>query len=195
MSFNTDLFENNSIDKLDSMKFNQFSVTTNNPLEHSDPDTNYFNNNNHINNNDVCNQCKYYFSDTLNETTFTNDILSICSFNINSMSKNFLSFNELFLDDSKAKFDIIGICESKLSKDIENLFTLSGYSMFALSNKRNSGGLIFYVNSKFNNVIVRDDLSKITYDVEFLVIELTVGNLQVVVSMTYHRPGSNKVVF
>ena len=196
MSFDTGLFGNYSIDRLDSMKFSQFSATTNNPLEHSDPDTNYFiNDNNHISSNANCNQCKYYFSDTLNRTNFTNDMLSICSLNINSMSKNFLSFNELFHDDSKPEFDIIGICESKLSKDIETLFTLSGYSMFALSNKRNSGGLILYVNSKFDNVIVRDDLSKITYDAEFMVIELKVGNFQVVISMTYHRPGSNKVVF
>ena len=88
----TDLHENYNIDNLNLMKFSQFTAAIDNPLENSDPDTNYFDNaSSYISNNDVCNQCKYYFVDDLNKNNLSNNFFSICSLNINSLPKNFSS--------------------------------------------------------------------------------------------------------
>ena len=189
--FSNELFNQNyNLDLLNKTIFEQFSRDIHNTIVNSDPDINFFS---EIR--DKCNQCTYYFIDSLKEFNKVKNKFSICSLNINSISKNFDTFTELFLDESGVKFDIIGLCESKLSNEIENLFNINNYSMYTLNNRRNKGGLLMYVNNKYNDVSIRNELSKINESIEVMVIEISVSRESILCVLIYHRPGSNKQNF
>ena len=189
--FNNDLLNTGyNIDVLNKVIFQQFSNNIHSSIVNSDPDVNFYS---EIS--EVCDQCEYFFIDSLKKINKNSDRFSICSLNINSISKNFETFTDLFLGKSGVDFDVIGLCESKLTDEIEQIFNINHYSMYTLNNKRNKGGLLMYINKKFNDIVVRNDLSKIDENIEIMVTDIAYSKENILCVLIYHRPSSNKQVF
>ena len=119
------LFENDLVNQnyfiynQNKITFNQFCSDVHNVFKDLDPDTNFF-----TKIRDICSQCDYYFADSL-DIINNKDNLSIFSLNINSISKNFDCFINTFFNNPDIKFDILGLNESKLTDEIENIFEIS----------------------------------------------------------------------
>ena len=105
--------------------------------------------------------CKYVDFESFR---FINDEknLSILHMNIASLAKHKDEF-ETALNLLNYKFDIIGLTETKLQKDItpNYCFDLEGYKSYYTSTEASKGGTILYINDKFN--------SKPRIDLEILV--------------------------
>ena len=92
-------------------------------------------------------------------------------------------------------FDIIGFCESKLTNDIENLYSLPEYTMFTNNTSRNSGGVALYAHNKYS-VIERNDLTVKNESIETIFIEiLNNEGKDVVVGILYRRPHTDLNLF
>ena len=116
--------------------------------------------------------------------------LSIYSHNVNSLSKHFQEIRT-FLNGFKNKFDIVSFTETKLSDDIEQLYRLPNYNSFSLNNKRNSGGLMIYVNDNFE-VTTRNDLTYKNDILECIFVEIKLSNSEhVVFGNMYRRPNTS----
>ena len=141
---------NFTLTDLNQMKFNQFQDDNDKFQVSVDPSHNFLSSIQ----DDI--QCDYYFdvssiyqSKDINPT----NSFSICSHNLNSLLKNFESFI-----DEIVNFDVIGVCESKLTESIEELYIIPDYKMFTNSNTRHCGGLVIYVKDKLVNILERNDL-------------------------------------
>ena len=138
----------------------------------------------------ISNSCKY-FVDNLPECRRGH--LSMFFHNINSLPKHFDELSNLLDVELKVKFNVISLCETKLTPDISHLYRIEGYTMFNRCNSRNKGGLTCYIEDKFKNCFVREDLSTSSESTEFLFIEVPVSGSQknVVIGVIYRRPGTD----
>ena len=183
------LNQNYAIDSLNQITFNQFSLDVPDVFRDLDPDVNFF-----PEIRDKCDQCGYHFVDSLNNI-IRSDNLSICSLNVNSISKNFDCFTNTFFSNPDLDFDVVGLCESKLTDEIANIFEINNYSMLTMNNKRNKGGLLFYINQKLKSVTIRKDISIINENIEVFAIEIKNQNESFLCVLIYHSPSSNKQIF
>ena len=174
---------------LNQMKFNQFQDDNDKFQVSVDPSHNFLSSIQ----DDI--QCDYYFdvssiyqSKDINQT----NSFSICSHNLNSLPKNFESFV-----DEIVNFDVVGVCESKLTESIEELYIIPDYKMFTNSNSntRQSGGLVMYVKDKFVNILERNDLKFKNKFIETLFIEIEIDARSIICGLIYHRPNSSKPEF
>ena len=145
---------------------------------------------------DIDTETKYYFEeDIVTDPSFkSNDdieLFSVCSYNINSLVKNFDYLNELLTVNLDSHFDVVGICESKLTDDIHHLYEIENYSKFVNNRSRNSGGLVLYVKNIFEFTDVRDDLNFKLDCFESLFVEVKQKNKNIIVGVIYRRPNSN----
>ena len=179
------------IDYLNNITFNQFDFVETKYDNQNNPDANYFDGFS-----DIINSCSYYFMDDFTDLKpkFGSDMLSVCSFNVNSLSKNIDEFlNECIID--KLPFDILGFTETKLTDSIQHLYDIEGYQRFNLNYKRNSGGVALYVTQSIQNIRVRSDLQIQTVFLECLFVEFNIENDTYICGILYHRPGSSRVDF
>ena len=178
-----------SIDNLNTMLYDQFNVNSCNRYDGDfDPNISL------QAVSDKIKECSYYYLDTLSQkfhqlSKSDTNYFSICSFNINSLPANFESFS-LMLTEISFKFDIIGICESKLIKDIESLYNIPNYTRVTNCNTRKSGGLALFINNKYFNVKIRNDLNKMLLHFESLFVEINVNGKNILVGVIYRRPGT-----
>ena len=174
-----------TIDDLNRITFKNFSFNDD-FLNDADPDSNHY---------QYCNidsSCNYIYENELNTFTdkFDNDSLLIAGHNISSLPHNFDNFSFIMNDSLKRKIDIIGLCETKLTDDLTNLYNISGYDMFYNNKSRNSGGLILYINDRFNSFKRNDLECKFDY-IETLFVEISIKDKSFLVGQIYRRPGSN----
>ena len=118
---------------------------------------------------------------------------SILSFNINSVPLHFEQFSEQCLTGIAHKFDVIALCETKLTDDIQHLYNVPNYNVVNANLSRHSGGLALYVHTS-HRYIVRHDLN-IKYDsIETLFIEIITNQdngSNRVVGVIYRRPNTD----
>ena len=76
----------------------------------------------------------------LSATTF-----SCLSLNISSQKKNFLTLETEITDNFRPS--VIGLCETKIYLNIEQLYNLAGYNLITNNNQLNKGGLALYIKS------------------------------------------------
>ena len=190
---NNDLqFDHFNLTNLNKKVYNQFNYNFDNFLSETDPNNFFFDFQDKL-------DSKYYFSDSLidlNKNLYNENSFSIVSFNINSLPKNFENFvNDILTDKDKNNSSIIGICESKLTNDICNLYDIPNYNMFVNNNTRQSGGLVLYVDNKIVNAFERKDLLRKTNCIETLFIEFEFNSHICLCGIIYHRPNSSKPEF
>ena len=172
-----------SLDKLNAMKFK---------LLDDENDKYLFSDQSHQDfvsiQNDISDQCKYYVGEM---PIIKSENMSILFNNINSIPKHFDELTCLLDFESSSRYDIIALCETKLTVEISQLYYIKEYNMFNNFNTRNSGGLTVYISNKFNNCFVRDDLCLISESIEILVIEIPNKDKNIVVGVIYRRPGTS----
>ena len=76
----------------------------------------------------------------LSATTF-----SCLSLNISSLKKHFQTLQIEITDHFRPC--VIGLCETKMYSNIEQLYNLEGYNLITNNNQLNKGGLAFYIKS------------------------------------------------
>ena len=169
------------------------------------------------NNSTISNRVKGYTIDTLNSMTYVcadevdsneyesnsipctyklpnqvdvrTDKLSVMSFNIRSMKKNFDNFKAELLD-SIVGFDILGLCETRLTDATEKLYKLKGYNMFTANVCANMGGVCIYVKDNIS-CNIRKDLGIIRDHIEIIFVECNLNDKDLLIRMLYRRPGSD----
>ena len=178
-----------NIDFLNELLYEQTVEENDNYNDNFDPDINYFNSN--VN---QLAECRYIASDEINSLINLNDF-SICSFNVNSVSKNLDNFLSQSLVGMYTEFDLIGLCETKLNDEIDQLYKIDGFNKITLNNSRNKGGLALFIRENFNNFFERVDLRYKTDHLESLFVEITQSSKNIICGIIYHRPGSDSNLF
>ena len=73
------------------------------------------------------------------------NIFSVMSLNISSLKSNFLNLQLEITDHFRPS--VIGICETKITNEIETLYNIACYNMFTKNNQSNKGGVALYIKN------------------------------------------------
>ena len=115
----------------------------------------------------------------LSATTF-----SCLSLNVSSLKKHFLTLQTEITDNFRPS--VIGLCETKIYSNIEQLYNLAGYNLITNNNQLNKGGLALYINSNIP-VTIKPEQTFIRNGIESIFAELTTTNGIIVVGLIYKR--------
>ena len=191
---NNNQFNNNDInrhsmftlDQLNDMKFDLGLNDHNRYLNDNDPDLNFLNNLDPI----EVNNATYIYDDQLqNLSELNSSNFSVMTYNISSLPKNFDYLADVILHNSN--LDIVGLCETRLSPDIDQLYGLKDYSLYANDRSRNGGGVALYVSNKNVGHFARDDLTYMHESIETVAIEIPGSTKNSVVLMVYRKPSGD----
>ena len=109
-------------------------------LSDVDPDLNFFSGYNQVGA-----KCNYYLESSFNEDLAKNkcakDVFSVCHANIRSVSKN-LSSLESYLKMLKHEFTILGLTETWLQNENNDLYSLNGYHFIGKHRVIRGGGVL-----------------------------------------------------
>ena len=105
------------------------------------------------------------------------------SLNICSLKSNFLNLQLEITDHFRPS--VIGICETKITNEIETLYNIAGYNMFTNNNQYNKGGVALYIKNsiavmvKPEQTIIRNGIDTIFADLSTPsgIIIITVGSV------------------
>jgi exonuclease III len=184
-----------NIDDLEAMLFDPFNSDADEPnlFDDIDPDKKFYN----LNDNNITKRCKYSYPETLCNLTKDWPLLnnfSLMHHNIRSLRKNHTNF-EILLKTIGHKFSIIGLTETWLKDHNTALYELDGYAHEFLTRPIKAGGGVSMFISENLNYKVREDLSYIDNNFEFLWIEVDKTSLNktnnIIVGTIYRRPGTN----
>ena len=90
------------------------------------------------------------------------------SLNICSLKSNFLNLHLEITDHFRPS--VIGICEIKITNEIETLYNIAGYNMITNNNQSNKGGVALYIKNsipvmvKPAQIIIRNGIETIFAD-------------------------------
>ena len=84
------------------------------------------------------------------------NIFSLMSLNICSLKSNFCNL-QLEITDNFCP-SIIGICETKMTNEIETLYNIAGYNMFTNNNQSNKGGVALYIKNSIPLMALKPSL-------------------------------------
>ena len=138
-----------SVDYLNNVVFKQFNVIYDRYNSDLNPDLNFSSFSDWAEK-----DCKYYFTDTIKNTVINGNnsnavnsrkLFSLLSMNINSIPKNLEYFVDTCLNCLNFEFDILSFSETKLSDDIDQLYTINNYNKYSNNNTRKSGGVATFV--------------------------------------------------
>ena len=143
--------------------------------------------------NDTCN-----YIINVEEITNTNGELTMMTFNIRSIRKNFSNFEHL-VSNFKCKLHIICVTESWLGENdnIED-FQLDGYHTPQFQNRPNNltgGGVITYIHKDISNHKYMKDLSFADDYNNCLATEITVNNKAITFLNIYRSPNNFNTLF
>ena len=93
--------------------------------------------------------------------------------NIASLKENFLSL-QINITDHFAP-TVLGLCETKLTNELQDLYNLSGYNMYTNNNMSNKGGVCLFINDRLT-VVPRPELSFIRPGIETLFVDIYCDN-------------------
>lgn len=92
--------------------------------------------------------CKYYFSEDL-RTIVNCTSLNILFYNISSVPQHLDSFYDQCLNANNIKFDVIGLCETRLHDNICSLYKLDTYHAYYQNKSTTGGGLALFLHNDF----------------------------------------------
>ena len=109
---------------------------------------------------------------------------SCLSLNISSLKKHFQTLQTEITDHFRPS--VIGVCETKIDSNIEQLYNLARYYLLTNNNQLNKGGLDLYIKSNIP-VTIKPELTFIRNGIESIFAELTTTNCIIVVGLIYKR--------
>ena len=139
-----------TIEQLDQQKF---SVNY-----HDSPDTSYV-------------TCDYILPDKLCDESWCD--FSVINFNIRSMKSNFNNFTTEIVT-SNTKFDVIGLCETRMTKSSEKLYSLNGFKLHTNNVSSRKGGVCLYAREEYHSKLI-PDLCVTSLELESIFIDVTIG--------------------
>lgn len=179
-----------SLDILETLKYNNF--TCDNDVEFSNDDPDLFIENSLGMTDPLCN---YVFPGAANcnshiHSNAKEHQVSILSHNIRSAPEHLETLLAECIVHNGEAFDIIGLCETRLSNDIQHLFEIPQYNAYFNNRSRKSGGVSLYVHERLNSVL-RTDLTYSENAIESVFAEIKTPTKNVLVGEIYRRPKSN----
>ena len=143
--------------------------------------------------------CKYMDIVDFKSIKHENNNFSIIHLNIHLLQNHKEEF-ETFLSMLNIKFDVIGLCETKLQQDIVPNYNpeLKGYKLFSTPSEGEKGGTSLYISSKYDS-IQRKGLEKIMYKSHLLessFAEIIFPNKKnVLIGCVYRHPSMDLTLF
>ena len=89
-------------------------------------------------------------------------------------------------DSSLIGISVIGICDTKMTNEIETLYNIAGYSMFTNNNQSNKGGVAFYIENSIP-VMVKPAQTIIRNGIETFIADLNTPSGIIIVGLAYKR--------
>ena len=121
--------------------------------------------------------CNYY--EDLNILVTENRSFSLLGYNINSFSKNFENFKLSYLDGNiLLRPNIMAFCETKLYPEIEDIYSIEGYSRVFNSRNGRGGGVMLAMSSGMEFRLVNDLTVSEEY-LESLFVEVVLDGVKV----------------
>ena len=115
----------------------------------------------------------------LSATTF-----SCLSLNISTLKNHFQTLQTEITDNFCPS--VIGLCETKIDSNIEQLYNLAGYNLLTNNNQLNEGGLALYINRNIP-VTIKPEQTFIRNGIESFFAELTTTNRIIAVGRYKYR--------
>ena len=186
----------------DKLVFNPFEINDfiDTPLTDCDPDFNFYTNSQFIHNT----ECDYFIEDKFIKNISTKKEFEKClgfyCSNIRSLPKHFDEL-QMYLDSLNYKFPFVGLCETRLNSDKEDLYCLDGYEpIHRYRTTRCGGGVSLLINNDFCvEYKRREDLEFFDSEMEsiFIEVEKTCFNTKtnLIICVIYRPPDSSVEVF
>ena len=92
------------------------------------------------------------------------------SLNLCSLKSNFLNLQLEITNHFRPS--VIGICETKMTNEIETLYNIAGYNMFSNNNQSNKGGVVLYIKNSIP-VMVKPSQTFFRNGIETIIADLT----------------------
>ena len=109
--------------------------------------------------------------------------ISIAHLNVCSLLKN---IDEIRFLLNKANFDIITFCGARLDASVsDNEIYIDGYKIVRNDRNRNGGGVIIYVHSSLNHVVLEEYNNQ---NLELACIEVKVNKQKPFILLSWYRP-------
>ena len=161
-----------ALDHLDNLCFNPFTFNDDDHLSDTDPDNFILRS---LGYNNL--SCKYHFPNSMSNDfhNLPSKTFSLICHNIGSIPSHLDEFIDQCLTPLCHNFDVIGLCESKLTNDIEQLYTIPNYTLFSNNQTRHSGGVALYIKKCYNS-IARSDLTIKEEYIETVFVEICSPN-------------------
>ena len=105
------------------------------------------------------------------------------------MKQNWSNFkNEIVITSNQ--FDVIGVCETRLTKGTERVYKLDGYNMFTCNVSSKNGGVGLYISKKYSAKTLID-MCFVSEYLEALFVEVHINkNKTLIIGMLYRRSGT-----
>ena len=124
-------------------------------------------NENQVSNDNECNSCDYFFSDTFSDKfcdTYTNETFSIFHLNSRSLAANYLTISD-YISTLDHKFSIYAFTETWFKSNVPPLYNMPGYSFIHKPrNNRRGGGVCMYIDSK----LIYSERSDLSFSNDFI---------------------------
>ena len=142
---------------------------------------------------DTLAQCKYFEGECFKSLNF-NAKFSLLSCNINSFNKNFDIFYSSYINDSDLKPKILSFCETKLSSNIEILYSIPNYKLIFNSRNTRGGGLLLAISDEFRFEKLENVCLMLDH-IETLFAKVFIDDKIYVIGTVYRPPNSNLTQF
>ena len=140
----------------------------------------------------LCNQreiqSNYFDGSAFGDLPLNSNSLSLLFCNINSSHHNLDNFSSSYLNKTKPMF--VALCETKCSKNTENLYKIDGYSIVSNSRNSHGGGVAIYSSADISINVIQNLCFMEDY-IETLCISFKLKNELFYICVVYRKPGSN----
>jgi hypothetical protein len=109
---------------------------------------------------------------------------SCMSLNVASLKENYTSLQVNITDHFSPT--VLGLCETKLTDELQDLYNLPGYNLFTNNNMSNKGGVCLFINNRLT-VVPKPELSFIRPGIETIFVDIFSDNEIKTVGMIYRR--------
>ena len=186
------------LQEMNSKVFTPFEINNrlDTPSGDIDTDMQYYTDMNYVENM----KCDYYFEDAFNKkiSSIETNKLSLFHRNIKSLPKHIDDF-ELYINSLARKFSFIGLIETRLHKDKQELYDLQEYHCINRYRENMRGGSVSFHICEGIPHIRRNDLDYFGNELESIFIEIDkdifIKHSNVIIAVTYRMPDSSVEIF
>ena len=138
----------------------------------------------------------YHDTDSLNSLAEPFKFSFMCT-NIRSIPCNFENFQVDYLQQLDFSPTVIGMCETRLDRGLEQLYHLQGYRSFFTSVSARRGGVAIFLNDSISekNVQILENLNFSLDYIESLFLKVWINSEWYIFGIIYRRPNTNPQLF